>query len=102
MTKKHLGICPFCKELTTPSVAEDNTLRRDKCICPKCSNVVYVCRTPGCDDYTRGGDIYDDELCPACTASVVDCGTVAIKAAAYTAGAAIGAVAVAAASEKFR
>lgn len=67
MSLKHLGECPFCKESITPQVVEENTFRRDKCVCPSCNGTVYVCRTPGCDNYAKGGDLYDDELCPRCT-----------------------------------
>lgn len=66
MVDKHKGMCPFCKEVVVPSVLEENTVRRDKCLCPSCQNVIYVCRAPGCDNFARGGDIYDDELCPEC------------------------------------
>lgn len=79
MAEKHLGTCPFCKELVTPYVVEGNVIRRDKCMCPNCQNTVYVCRAPGCDDYARGGDIYDDEFCPSCTASATEGGATAIK-----------------------
>jgi ribosomal protein S27AE len=79
MAEKHLGTCPFCKELVTPYVVEGNVIRRDKCQCPNCHKIVYVCRTPGCCDYARGGELYDDELCPSCSASVVTNGsTVAV------------------------
>ncbi len=67
MSLKPAGLCPFCKENVRADVIEENTLRRDKCACPSCGGTVYVCRTPGCDDYAKGGDFYDDELCPACT-----------------------------------
>lgn len=68
MATKHLGVCPFCKELGRPVVLEENTMRRDKCMCAnsECKETIYTCRTPGCDDYAKGGMIYDDELCPGC------------------------------------
>lgn len=69
MSAKHSGTCPFCKAVVTAVVIEENTIRRDKCQCPSCHNTIYVCRTPGCDNYAKGGDIYDDELCPECTQS---------------------------------
>lgn len=67
MSSKHLGECPFCKESVRAEVVEENMLRRDKCMCPACQGTVYVCRAPGCDNYAKGGDLYDDELCPECT-----------------------------------
>ena len=72
MPKKPAGYCPFCRELVTPEIVEENTFRRDKCVCDnkECKKTVYVCRTPGCDDFTKGGSIYDDELCPGCTKNV--------------------------------
>ena len=70
MTSKHKGVCPFCNIEMIPSVIEENTIRRDKCQCPDCGKYVYVCRTPGCRDYSKGGDIYDDELCPSCTSAI--------------------------------
>jgi ribosomal protein S27AE len=64
---KHLGKCPFCNESVRPRVIEENSVRRDICRCPECSNSILVCRTPGCQDYAKGGEIYDDEFCPECT-----------------------------------
>lgn len=81
MSAKHSGICPFCKEVVTAEVIEENTIRRDKCQCPSCHNTIFVCRTPGCDNYAKGGDIYDDELCPDCTSGVTKAGGVIVLAA---------------------
>jgi hypothetical protein len=64
---KPAGLCPNCKKMVRASVVEENTVRRDMCSCPACKADLLVCRTPGCDDYARGGEYYDDELCPACT-----------------------------------
>ena len=79
---KPAGLCPFCKKMVRAVVSEENTLRRDLCTCPACEGDVLVCRTPGCDDYARGGEYYDDELCPACTkkAGVVGAGVAAAAA----------------------
>lgn len=63
---KHPGICPHCRKNVTPEVIEENSLRRDKCECPECKGIVYVCRTLGCDNYAKGSNAYDDELCPDC------------------------------------
>lgn len=68
--KKHKGICPFCSEEVVPDVIQDNIFRRDVCKCPGCDGKLLLCRTPGCNDYAKGGDLYDDELCPACTGAV--------------------------------
>ena len=70
MANKHAGECPYCKSTVTPTIFEENTVRRDLCECPECGGKLLVCRTPGCQDYAKGGDIYDDELCPSCTSSV--------------------------------
>jgi hypothetical protein len=76
---KHLGICPFCSASMQPSVLEENTMRRDICQCSECSEKILVCRTPGCQDYAKGGSVYDDELCPSCTSSTVSVvGTIAV------------------------
>ena len=76
---KHLGVCPFCSASTRPVVLEENTVRRDICECSECSEKVLVCRTPGCQDYAKGGSVYDDELCPGCTsAAVSNAGSVVI------------------------
>lgn len=84
MTSKHKGMCPFCKNEVVPDVIQENYLRRDKCECPECKRIIYVCRTPGCENYTKGGAIYDDELCPSCTSglggNVASLGTLAIGA----------------------
>lgn len=69
MSAKSKGMCPFCNEQIEPIVIEENTIRRDKCQCPECSGIIYVCRSPGCNNYAKGG-IWDDELCPACTTEV--------------------------------
>jgi hypothetical protein len=65
--KKHQGKCPFCSETVEPEVIEENTIRRDMCRCPSCKRQVLICRAPGCQDYAKGGEYYDDEFCPACT-----------------------------------
>lgn len=67
MSVKSKGACPFCNEQIVPIVVEENSIRRDKCQCPECSEIVYVCRSPGCNNYTKGGEFWDDELCPSCT-----------------------------------
>lgn len=74
MSVKHKGLCPFCSETVQPMVVEENKIRRDKCECPNCNNTVYVCRSPGCQSYAKGGDLYDDELCPSCTSGVSEFG----------------------------
>lgn len=74
MAKKHKGVCPFCEESVTPDVVEENYVRRDRCQCPNCQSFIYVCRSPGCQNYAKGGDIYDDELCPSCTSGVSEIG----------------------------
>ena len=61
---KPLGKCPFCGECVRAKVIEENFIRRDYCECSKCNSSIYVCRYPGCDHYAKGGDMYDDELCP--------------------------------------
>lgn len=61
---KEKGICPFCKKEITPIVIEVNTIRRDKCKCPECNQSIYVCTVPGCYDYAKGGNLYDDNFCP--------------------------------------
>lgn len=65
--KKSLGKCPWCGEYVRAIVIEENFVRRDFCKCPKCGGKVLVCRTPGCNDYAKGGDFWDDEFCPDCT-----------------------------------
>lgn len=54
-----------------PILVEQNTARRDICKCPSCKKGVLICRTPGCHDYAKTGSIYDDELCPGCTSSLI-------------------------------
>ena len=71
MAGKQIGECPFCNEMQVPVLIEANTIRRDKCACSVCKEVIYVCRTPGCHSFAKGGSAYDDELCPACTRGVV-------------------------------
>lgn len=84
MSVKHKGLCPFCSETVQPKVVEENTIRRDKCECPNCNNTVYVCRSPGCQNYAKGGELYDDELCPSCTSGVSEFGKGALMTGAIT------------------
>lgn len=72
MATKHEGICGHCRQTVSPVVIEENTLRRDKCQCPDCKQDLYVCRSPGCDDYAKGGKGYDEEFCPGCTKSMAE------------------------------
>lgn len=68
--RKSKGSCPFCKEEIRPIILEENTLRRDKCECPTCNEIIYVCRIFGCENFAKGGDIYDDEFCPECAKNI--------------------------------
>lgn len=82
MAIKAKGMCPYCQEPVNAVVLEANTLRRDKCKCPKCEETVYVCRAPRCDNYVKNGALYDDELCPECTKGLSSTvGTLALMAA---------------------
>lgn len=83
--KKHLGLCPFCKGMISPVVVEQNGVRRDICKCPECEGSVLVCRSPGCDNYAKGGNLYDEELCPECTRSVTTTGGALLMTVATTA-----------------
>lgn len=65
--EKGLGKCPWCGNNVRARVIEENYVRRDSCVCPECGERILVCRTPGCTNYAKGGDIWDDELCPDCT-----------------------------------
>lgn len=98
MAKKHKGKCPFCNDEVTPTIIDGNTLRRDKCQCSNdgCKGIIYVCRSPGCHNYAKGGDLYDDELCPDCTNSLTSHGGDIVKGAAIL----VVATAVAAAGKK--
>jgi hypothetical protein len=71
MANKHAGECPYCGESVTPVLNKKNVIRRDVCSCPSCSKELLICRTPGCHTYAKGGQIYDDELCPNCTSSLI-------------------------------
>lgn len=83
MSTKSKGICPFCAEMVTPSVTEENLIRRDKCACTACGEGVYVCRSPGCNNYAKGGEYYDDELCPQCTSGIADAGKMTVAMAVF-------------------
>ncbi|NDV13954.1 hypothetical protein [Crenobacter caeni] len=100
MTRKQKGKCPFCLESITPVLIEENTIRRDKCKCPKCDEEIYLCRSPGCHDFAKGTSVYDHELCPSCTDSVSSAAGEVGKAALKVGGAVLTAVLVAAASKK--
>lgn len=70
MVAKQKGKCPFCSSVISAVVDESNTFRRDKCRCPSCNEVIYVCRSPGCHDYAKGTESWDHELCPECTSKL--------------------------------
>jgi hypothetical protein len=72
VTTKQKGKCPFCGNTVQAEIVEENTIRRDKCQCPECKELLFVCRTPGCHDYAKGTETYDHELCPDCTSKVAD------------------------------
>lgn len=76
---KQKGICPFCNETVAALISEQNKLRRDKCLCPSCQETIYLCRTPGCNDYAKGTSVYDHEFCPSCTKRIADVAAVAGK-----------------------
>lgn len=64
---KPAGLCPYCKKMVHANVIVENDLRRDQCQCPSCEELIYVCRSPGCHDFAKAGEYYDEELCPVCT-----------------------------------
>lgn len=66
---KGLGKCPWCGENVRAKVVEENYVRRDICICPNCGEKILVCRIPGCNNYAKAGDFWDDEICPDCTSN---------------------------------
>ncbi len=80
MGSKPIGKCPFCGEMVRAVVVEENTIRRDVCECPECGESILVCRSSGCQDFAKGGSIYDDDFCPGCQSGirngVKDVGTV--------------------------
>ncbi|MDI9768215.1 hypothetical protein QM327_16810 [Pantoea dispersa] len=80
MATKNEGICGHCRKKVSPIVIEENILRRDKCKCPECEQDLYACRSPGCDDYAKGGKNYDEEFCPSCTKSLAENAGTAAKA----------------------
>lgn len=94
MNVKQKGICPFCGKNVAAEIVEENTIRRDKCRCPECDETVFLCRTPGCHDFSKGTQVYDHELCPSCTSTVADAGS----GVASTVSKVVGAVAIAALS----
>lgn len=67
MPTKEAGLCPFCNNEVSAVVVEENILRRDKCKCPECDKTIYLCRAPGCNNYAKGTENWDNELCPSCT-----------------------------------
>jgi hypothetical protein len=72
MEVKPIGKCPFCGGKVQAVVTDENSCRRDNCKCPACSKQILICRTPGCTNYAKGGELWDDEFCPECTSEVVD------------------------------
>lgn len=63
-----VGLCPWCKKETTPELFEKNKyVRRNIYKCSRCHKKILVCYTPGCDDFARWGEFWDDYYCPNCT-----------------------------------
>lgn len=60
------GKCPFCKREVHATLIESNLLRRDVYKCPVCLKRILVCMAPGCNNFAKGGDYWDDNLCPDC------------------------------------
>jgi Sel1 repeat len=66
---KQKGRCPFCADAVSPEVVDKWWKYgpfRDKCVCPKCDNVIYTCRTPGCHHYAKGTTGYNHQFCGEC------------------------------------
>ncbi|WP_392559776.1 hypothetical protein [Orbus mooreae] len=76
---KIMGVCPYCQEKVSARVIKKHILRRDKCECPLCLKIIYVCRYPGCHNYASGGCVYDDELCPTCAKDIANSSGFIIK-----------------------
>ena len=74
METKQAGKCPFCEKNVRAVVVEENKIRRDKCKCPECDEIVFICRTPSCHDYAKGTSVYDHELCPSCSDAAASAG----------------------------
>ena len=100
MLKKQKGKCPFCLKSIEPEIIEENTVRRDKCKCTECEELIYLCRSPGCHDFAKGTSVYDHELCPSCTETATNLAAEFGKAALKVGIAEATAVAVAAANNK--
>lgn len=62
------GFCPWCKKEVQPDLADEQNLLwgRNVLSCPECLEKILVCSKPGCDNYARWGEFYDDKLCPKC------------------------------------
>ncbi|HOX46092.1 MAG TPA: hypothetical protein PK668_20990 [Myxococcota bacterium] len=69
MSSKPMGKCPFCHHKVHAKIVEENSWRRDVCRCPECGERILVCRMPGCKDFAEGGETWDEEFCPDCTAA---------------------------------
>ena len=64
-----IGHCPVCKNeihLTSNDILEKNNFRRNVIKCPLCKTRILRCIAPGCNNYTEGGDLWDDKICPSC------------------------------------
>lgn len=95
MATKQKGICPFCKENVAALIIDEHTIRRDRCLCPKCGESLYLCRNPACHHYAKGTKTYDHELCSSCAQAVGEAtkgvASVAVKVIATVATTALGA-----------
>jgi len=66
----HVGVCPFCSETVKPVLFEEGKIFRDTYKCDNCNNKIMYCRSPGCQDYTKWGEIIKDDFCPECTRAI--------------------------------
>lgn len=78
-SSKPMGTCPHCESRVRAVVVEANTARRDALECPECHERVLICVTPGCKSYASGGELYDQNFCPECTATCVEAVTKTLK-----------------------
>lgn len=61
MANKIKGFCSHCFNETYHVEQQWNLVRRNQYVCESCKKPTYQCRL--CQNFAKGGDVWDDELC---------------------------------------
>eukprot|EP00736_Rhodelphis_marinus_P008026 Rmarinus@m.14055 len=60
------GACSWCEHITFHPLRDANVVRRSTYSCSNCSQTILLCRTITCGGLSKGGVLWDDEMCSKC------------------------------------